>query len=57
MVEVTIKLDIEVRPRCPDLKDAIWMPLLSESDLQIDDQALGLGTDDIPDAITATANA
>ncbi|WP_280288884.1 hypothetical protein [Pseudomonas sp. BN417] len=41
--DLTIKLDTEVRPRCPDLKDTIWMPLLSGSDLQIDDQALGLG--------------
>lgn len=41
--DLTIKLDTEVRPRGPDLKDAIWMPLLSGSDLQIDDQALGLG--------------
>ncbi len=41
--DLTIKLDTEVRPRCPDLKDTIWIPLLSGSDLQIDDQALGLG--------------
>ncbi|HBP5715836.1 TPA: hypothetical protein L6B31_11345 [Pseudomonas aeruginosa] len=42
-LDLTIKLDTEVRSRCPDLKDTIWMPFLTGSDLQIDDQALELG--------------
>ncbi|HHF0454802.1 TPA: hypothetical protein ACPHZQ_000001, partial [Pseudomonas aeruginosa] len=34
--DLTIKLDTKVRPRCPDLKDTIWMPLLSGSDFQVE---------------------
>ncbi len=41
--DLAIKLDTQVRPSRPNLEDTIWAPLLSGSDFQIENQALGLG--------------
>ncbi len=40
--DLIIKLDTQVRSRCSNLKDTIWLPRLAWSDLQVDYQALGL---------------
>jgi hypothetical protein len=34
--DLTIKLDTEVRPRCPDLKDTIWLPFFAGYNFKID---------------------